>query len=99
MRFSGKVDYAVDLFRQFLDELVVAYVPVHEAVPRLAFELRQVGEISGVGELVQNRDLDLRPGGAQKAHKVGADEAGGPCNQEAPGRANAHLMAGPVVQS
>jgi len=45
--------------KERVDELLIAYVAMDEAIARLSLELREVREISRVGELVEHGDLDL----------------------------------------
>ena len=99
MCLGGEIDDRVSLRRERVDELHIADVAMHESVPRLPHELREVGQVAGVGQFVEDGDLDLRTGGPNQAHEVGADEPRGSCDQEAAERTANHLMGGPEVQS
>jgi len=98
VRLGRKVDDGVRRGRERVDELRVADVAVHEPVAGLAFELHQVGEVAGIRQLVEHRDVDVRTRRAQKADEVGADESSRPCDQE-PLQRTRHLIGGPAVQS
>ena len=93
-----EVDDGVHLARQPVDQLPVADVASHEAIPRLSLELGQVLGVAGIGQLVEDRDLDLWSLLAQQTHEIGADEAGAPGDQQTfqPPR---HLISGKAVQS
>ena len=54
-----KVHDCVRLRGERVDELLIANVAMDEAIARLSLELREVREISRVGELVEHGDLDL----------------------------------------
>jgi len=60
-------------------EPAVADVAAHEAVTRVVPERRQVGEIAGVGELVQVDDRLARRR-ERGQHEIRADEAGAACD-------------------
>jgi len=61
VRLGGKVDDRVDLRGEGVHERGVADVAVDEPIAGCAIELGQVREVAGVRELVEDRDLDLRP--------------------------------------
>jgi hypothetical protein len=56
-------------------EFPVGDVTPHEPVPRVAREAREVGQVAGVGELVEVHDR-LVGAGEPVEHEVAADEAG-----------------------
>ena len=93
-----EVDDGVRLGGKGVDQFGIADVAMDEAVARLAFEVHQVGQVPRVRELVEHRDLDVGPRGAQVADKVGTNESRAARDQEALKGAG-HLIAGPVVQS
>ena len=99
VRLGREVDDRIDAACQLVDEAVVADVALDEPVAPLSLELGEVGRVARVRELVEHRDLYLRPCRAQKAHEVGPDEARAPSDKEAFERTRAHLMGGPAVQS
>ena len=98
MSFGGEINDRVGLRRQLVDQLVVADVAANEAITRLPFDIGQVGEVAGVRELVQHRDLDLRARTPEVAHEIRADEARGARDKD-PVERPRHLMGGPAVQS
>ena len=57
---AAKLTIASALGRQRVDERRVADVAVYESVAALSLELGEVGQVAGVGELVEDGDLDLR---------------------------------------
>jgi hypothetical protein len=56
-------------------EFAVGDVAPHEPVPRVIGQAREVGQVAGVGELVEVHDR-LVGGGEPVEHEVTADEAG-----------------------
>ena len=66
--------YAV-LRHQRLDGPVVADVGLHEHVVLLVLHVLQVGQVAGVGQLVQVDDTILGVFVHEQAHHVGTDEA------------------------
>src|SRR5947208_12373082 len=98
MRLGGEIDDGVALRRERVDKPRVADVAVDESIARPAFELDEIGQVAGVGELVEDGDLELWACLPQVAHKVGADESRRSGDEEPP-EAPAHEMRGPDVQS
>ena len=78
MGLGGEVDDAVDLFvlHQFVDAVEVADVHLDELVVLLVLDVLQVGEIAGIGQLVQVNYLVLWIFVYEEADDVAADETG-----------------------
>src|ERR1700716_3272393 len=71
---GGEVDYRVSIGRELVDKVSVADVALHEPIPRLPFELHEVGKVARVSQFVDHSHLDLRTRGSDEAHEVRADE-------------------------
>jgi hypothetical protein len=63
------------LGHQGADQVGIADVAVHEGVPRIAFDRREVREVAGVGQRVQ-ADQRIGLGSHPLMDEVGTDEAG-----------------------
>jgi hypothetical protein len=99
VRLSGEVEDRVDLTREPVDEVMVADVAVDEAVASRPFEFADVGRIAGVGELVENRELDVRACTPEPANEVRPNEPGATGHQQPAQTPVVHLIGGPAVQS
>ena len=92
MRFRREVDDGVHVVHQRVDELNVEDVTFDECKARVFSNRVEVGQVAGVGELVENDDRGVRKrriaAGEQSPHEVRADEA---C---APGHENLHAPSG-----
>ena len=84
MALGGEVYDAVDVFilHQLVDTLEVADVHLDEAVVRLVLDVLQVGEVAGVGQLVEVDDFVFRIFVDEEADDVAADEAGAACDDD-----------------
>ena len=98
VRLSGEVDDRVNMAGQRVDEVGIADIAMDETKTWSAFELGEVREVAGVGQLVEHRDLHFGPGAPEVADEVRADEARGARDQQTPQRTG-HLIEGPAVQS
>jgi len=78
MALGREVDDATDvvLSEQALDELLVADIALHEGVVGHTFTLSYVGEVAGVGELIEVDDMIFRILFAEVRNKVRAYESG-----------------------
>jgi len=99
VRLGGEVDDRVDLAGQVVDHLAVGDVPADETVAGGSLQLGQVGRVAGIGQLVQDDDLDLGPGPAEQLDEVASDEPGGSRDKQAPQLALGQVISGHAVQS
>ena len=76
MALGGEVDDAIDMFilHQFIDPFKVADVHLDKAVVRLVLYVLQVGEVAGIGQLVEVDDLIFGIFVHKKTNNVTADE-------------------------
>ena len=74
---SSQVNHTVDVvfLKDSADRLEVADVGTHEHVVRSLLDILQVGQVAGVGQLVQVYDTVLGVLVHEEAHDVAADEA------------------------
>jgi hypothetical protein len=80
VRLGGEVEHRVVPGQQRREQRGVADVTLDEAQPRVAGDRIQVGQVAGVGELVQDRDPGLLvariTAGEHGPDVMGADEPG-----------------------
>src|SRR5699024_276058 len=76
--FRRKVDHIVGiiLFHQAGDQFTVADVALHKDVAGIAFNVLEVFQVAGIGQLVQVDDADVLMLFQHIVHKVGTDETG-----------------------
>src|ERR1019366_5505926 len=76
MAFGGEMDHLADamLIPKRLDERFVANVAANKNQARVFEEPVEVGEIPGVGELVENDELEFFVAAEEQANEVGTDE-------------------------
>ena len=62
MRFSGKIDYGVDLVltENLIQQDTVGDVPLNEQVPLRVREVFQVLQAAGISQRVEVDDIDVR---------------------------------------
>ena len=84
MALSRKVDDTVHtvLLQQGTDCPEVADVCLHERVVRLVFDVPEVRQVPGVGQLVQIDDAVVRVFVHEQAHHMAPYEARTACNQD-----------------
>ena len=63
-------------------ELIDGFEHLDEAVAGLPLEFREIGQVAGVGELVQNPGLRARSLFPKQADEIGPDESGPPGDQQ-----------------
>ena len=75
---GGQMDDAVDLLvlHQLVEGVEVADVHPHELVIRLVLDVLQIGQIAGVGELVEIDDIILGIFVHKEANNMASDESG-----------------------
>ena len=98
VRLRGEVDDRVDLTGKPVHQLPVTDVAMKEAIAGLALELREVGGIAGVGQLVEGPELGVGALAPEQADEIAADESGG-SGHEQPGEPATHVISGNAVQS
>src|ERR1700722_1977505 len=91
MRFRGKMYDGVDLmmFEQRAHRGLVADIPLHENIPRIPVQAREVVDIAGIGECIEHHHPPLTGVCQPVPHEIGSDEAGSSCYQNVP-RFKAH---------
>ena len=79
---GGEVDYAVDLiFLHYPAHLVkVCYVGLHEGIVGAVLDVLEVGEVAGIGELVEVDNAAVRIFIYEQADYMAADESSSACN-------------------
>ena len=81
MRLCCKVDDSVDLIllHQLQDGVEVAYVSLYEDVVWLVFNILEVGQVSGISQLVDIDDAIVRIFVYEKTHYMTSYEACASC--------------------
>ena len=81
---SGEVDDAVHLLvlHQLQECVEVADVHLHELIVRLILDVLEVGEVAGIGQLVEVDDLVLRVFVDEEAYYMAADKTGAACDND-----------------
>ncbi len=86
MGLCGEVDHDVVVPRRRPDQRGVAYVSADEREPRVARDRVQVGQVAGIGELVEHGHPGVGepriPPGDQGTDVMRADEPGSPRYQD-----------------
>ena len=84
MAFCGEVDYAVDLILpDDASHLVeVCYVGLDEGIVGSVLDVTEVGEVAGIGQLVEVDDTVVGIFVYEEADYMGADESGAACYED-----------------
>ena len=82
--FCGEVDYAVDLILpDDASHLVeVCYVGLDEGIVGSVLDVTEVGEVAGIGQLVEVYDTVVGIFVYEEADYMGADESGAACYED-----------------
>src|SRR6185437_9454130 len=78
VRLGGKMHHMGDavLFEKLSNEWLVADVAAQECQARILHQVLEIGQIPGVGELIERNDFGLLPAADEHPYKIRADEAG-----------------------
>jgi hypothetical protein len=82
MALGSQVNHAVDLkgFKNRLNDIEVANIRLHKPVIGLSFQILQIGEVAGIGQLIKVNNLIAGILIDKQSHYMGADEAGTSCD-------------------
>ncbi len=84
MRLGGEVDHRLTAIERLLDGRAIGNVALDEAVARVRRNRLEVGQVAGVGQLVEDRDFVLGvPHQQALADELRADEPGAASDQDA----------------
>ncbi len=77
MALGGEVDDAVDVLflHQLVDAIEITDVHLDELIVGLVLDVLEVGEVAGIGQLVEVDDLVFRVFVDEKSNDMAADEA------------------------
>jgi hypothetical protein len=95
VRLGGEVVDQVAAFHDLADDDRIADVAAHELVAWIVLHRRQVLQIAGVGQLVEDDDAAVARLRQQQLHEVAADESGATGDQDPHSRA---ALRGPWAQ-